>query len=188
MSRIPVAVGVGIPAYRDGLLAAFEAAGYPSEAPDTLDTWAAQEGRRGLVLKVDDIQGCESLARLRTVRTDLVVLALLGAPTSQFYRDALRYGASAAVAWDADFDLILHVFKAAVDAMCMIPLAVMQSLVGGRPESGTTAFEERWLGMLATGRSVADVAHEAGFPERDMLHILHQLYGRLDVASDEPTG
>jgi DNA-binding NarL/FixJ family response regulator len=183
MLTIPIVVNVDVPAYRDGLVATFGAAGFPTEEPDHLETWAAQEGLRGLLTSVTDAEDHEALARLRTLGDNLVILALLPEPTCQGYREALRYGASVAVAWDSSVEAILQAFHAALSGQCMLPLAVSQALLGGRPDSGTTVFEERWLRMIAAGCSTDDVANDAGYPERDMLRILHDLYERLGLST-----
>ena len=183
MRSLPVVVNIHVPAYRDGLVTAFADAGFPTEAPEHVEEWMREEGRRGLLMSVDGPDDCATLARLRTIGTDAVILALLGTPTSDFYTDALRHGASAAVAWDASVDTILRAFRAALDHQCIIPLAVAQVLVGGRPDSGTTVLEERWLSMIAAGSTIGEVACEAGYPERDMLQVLHDLYDRLGLSS-----
>ena len=183
MVSVPVVVNVDVPACRDGLVSTFTDAGCKVEAPQELDEWAAQAGGRAIVMSVDGPDDCETLARLRLLGGDLVILALLGDPTSDLYRDALRFGASAAVAWDSSIETILGAFRAAIDRLCMIPLAVVQELVGPRPGVGTTALEERWLRMISAGYSSDDIATDAGYPERDMLYILHHLYERLGLAA-----
>jgi len=183
MLSLPVVVIVDVPAYRDGLVATFTDAGFSIETPEKIDGWAGQPGRRAIVMSVDGPDDCETMARLHLQRGDLVILALLPDSTLEPYRDALRFGASAAVAWDASIETILQAFRSALDRQCMIPLAVVQGLVGGRPGLGTTVLEQRWLQMISAGCSSDEIATDAGYPERDMLHILHDLYERLGLVT-----
>ena len=188
MLSLPVVVNVDVPAYRDGLVATFLDAGFTIETPEKLDAWAAQPGGRAIVMSVDGPDDCATLAHLRLQGSDLVILALLADPTTDAYRDALRSGASAAVAWDASIETILKAFRAACDGQCLIPLAVVQGLVGGRPGVGTTALEERWLHLISAGCSSDELAAYAGCPERDMLHILDHLYERLGLSTQAEAG
>src|SRR5207248_2947151 len=183
MLSLPVVVIVDVPAYRDGLVATFTDAGFAIETPEKLDAWARQPGRRAVVMSVDGPGDCETMANLRLRGGDLAILALLADPTLELYRAALLFGASAAVALDASIETILDAFRSALDRQCMIPLAVVQGLIAGRPGVGTTVLEERWLQMIGAGCSSDEIAADAGYPERDMLHILHDLYERLGLAT-----
>jgi DNA-binding NarL/FixJ family response regulator len=138
MLGIAIVVADPVPAYRRGLEAVLEDAGFLPEQPSDLEAWVALKERRAVLLTVDRLEDCDVLARLRGTRRDLVVVALLRDPTLRMYLEALRKGASGTVAWDAPPEKIRKVLEAALDDECLLPLPLVQALVevkmtGGGP-------------------------------------------------------
>jgi len=174
-----IAVSDRIPAYRNGLCRALDEVGF--EALEVIDprAWAKDEGRRGLLFTVGSPEDSVFISELRSLNAELVIVALLREFNLRTVHEAIQAGADGAVAWEATPARIIAVLQAALDGDCLLPAEIGRVLAC----SVTTAtidhisrVEARWLQMLANGATVADVARDASYSEREMFRLLNRLY------------
>lgn len=112
------------------------------------------------------------------------VVALVQDTSVETHLEALRCGARSAVAWSAAPELIAQVVEASIVGYALLPAEVMAALVRRIPGAaplGVTDEERYWLGVLAEGSTVGQLATEAGCSERGMHRRLHDLYARMRV-------
>ena len=182
-SDIPIGVTDLVPAYRQGLVMALQDAGFDAEVVPDVDSWNRRAGRRALLLSVRLPQDSAILSSLQAANENLILLALLREAEVRAYDQALRAGAGSAVAWDATPDLIIKVLSALLDGACLLPVPVARALfVNDNPIVDLTDLaqeEVRWLQLLANGATVAGLARQASYSEREMFRLLNRLYQRL---------
>ncbi len=182
---LPIAVFDPVPAYRRGLIAALADADLEAEAPDDFESWTLGGGRRAALITVGFPHGLDMLENLAKANSDLLVVVLLREPTLDAYRQVLKAGASGVAPWDAPPEAVVRVMRAAFEGQCMVPVHIAQALAAPAPVkpeiSGVTAWEAKWLRTLASGATVADLAHESSYSEREMFRLLQRLYQRMGV-------
>lgn len=190
VNGVRVAVRDPVPVYRQGLIGALRDRGFTAEDPEDVEAWVEGEGPRSVVLTLATPADTVILRRLRAKSSLIPIVALLPEPTPipMSYADALRAGASSAVAWQTGSETIISVLEAALRSGCLLPLPVAQALVhSGRGATvapvAVAECECDWLHMLANGCTVGDVARWAGYSEREMFRLLRKLYKRMGVRS-----
>jgi DNA-binding NarL/FixJ family response regulator len=185
---LPVVVIDPAPSYRLGLATVLSQAGFgPVEEPEDALSWLAMPGCRGMLLTIRSASDWEPLRRMAAAGPDSVVVALLLDPTPDRHAEALRAGATAAVAWDSSPQLIVDVLAAAVKGYTLLPTPIARGIATGQPPKHdpdwVTSQEVEWLRMLAGGLTVQELAARAGYSERAFYRVLHGLYGRMRVAN-----
>lgn len=97
-------------------------------------------------------------------------------------RRALGAGA-VPVPRSAEPEVIVRAVDGALHGDVTLPVTVVRQLVGpidddaGRLPLGPE--EARWIQRLAAGTTVASLAGDVGYSEREMFRILHRLYERM---------
>jgi DNA-binding NarL/FixJ family response regulator len=185
---LPIAVIDPAPSYRLGLTTVLRKAGFgPLEEPDDLLTWLAAPGCKAILVTVRSANDWEPLRRMAGAGADSIVVALLVDPTPDRHAEALRAGATAAIAWDSSPEGILEVVTAAVRGYTLLPAPIARAIAIGEPcgqdPDWVTPQEIEWLRMLAAGVTIQELAEKAGYSERAFYRVLHGLYGRMRVAS-----
>jgi DNA-binding NarL/FixJ family response regulator len=184
--RFPVTVVHPVPGYRLGLLTALSHAGYAPFESDDAAEWVLDQAPCAILVAAHD---GEDLARLDQARgpAENTLVALLPHDDPSAYALALRAGADGAISWDSPPASIVDVLGAALNGCQLLPADVARALARGyRAEvkhSEVTEDEVRWLGLLADGRTIAELAQEAGYSIREMHRLLHDLYLRLGATN-----
>jgi two-component system, NarL family, response regulator DesR len=188
-ARMPLPVAVIDPAasYRLGLTSVLSKAGFvPFEDADDLPTWLAVPGCKAVLVTVRSANDWEPVRRMSGA-DGAVVVALLVDPTPDRHAEALRAGATAAIAWDSSPDGIVEVVTAAVRGYTLLPAPVARAIAMGEPPTPDADWispqETEWLRMLAAGITIQELAAKAGYSERAFYRVLHGLYGRMRVSS-----
>jgi len=180
---VPIAVSDPVPTYRRGLTGALRDAGFIAEEIDATDSWAARDGDRALILTLDPPHDAGLIARLKDLNPELRVLALVKGPSLTAFTDALREGATAAATWHETPEKVIEVLLGVLQDYCVLPAEVVRALVAtnGAPVDvpQVTAVEIRWLQSLADGVTVAELAKQASYSEREMFRLLQRLYRRM---------
>lgn len=117
-------------------------------------------------------------------KTALAVL-LAGAET-QRYASALALRAVTAVPADADVDVVVEVLVAAASARTSVPVQVARSLYGTPStvdSSSLPAAHVEWLVHLRDGGTVAGLARQQAYSEREMYRQLGRLYRQLGATT-----
>ena len=178
---IPVAVLDPVPAYRQGIIAALAQAGFIPEEPPDIEAWAGLGKPRGLLATIAGHEDQRAVLKLKGY--DVTIVALVRTYAASVYLDILRAGAAAAVPWDSRPDSIVRALEAALDNYSVAPSEVMRQLLAGgvapRERNGIKAAESAWLRKLANGSTVATLAQEVGYSEREMFRLLRDVYVRL---------
>jgi DNA-binding NarL/FixJ family response regulator len=180
---VRIAVSDPLPLYRRGIMATLADAGFEPEAPEDLLRWIEQEHRRVVFLTLQGPQDWATLAELRRVEVDLVVVAVLAEASVQAYVRAIVAGAAVAVPRDAPPATVKRVFEEAVNGTSVLPIEVVRALAipreGEHDEPPLPAREIDWLRELGQGATVARLAELSGYSERAMFRMLRDIYARL---------
>lgn len=181
--QIPTGVCDPVPAYRQGLIVALANAGFDAEAIQDPEAWAATEGRRVVLLTASLPEDSETIKKLTGVNSELSIVVLLQDASAPAYQGALAAGASGAVPWDENPEAVIEVLRAVLEDYCLLPTGVARALAMANGSSlgvpTITDWEKQWLQMLANGVTIAELAREASYSEREMFRLLHRLYERL---------
>lgn len=179
-ARRRVAVVDPVPAYRRGLVAALQDAGFDAHED-------AVQGR-GVGPRLDallvTVEPATVDADLEPPRGVGCVVALVQDTSVDTYLEALRCGARSAVAWSAAPELVAQVVEAAISGHALLPAEVLASLarrVPGGAALDVSDEERHWLCVLAEGSTVGQLAAEGRRSERGMHRLLHDLYARMRV-------
>ena len=170
---VHIAVSDPLPAYRRGMLATLNEAGFDSETPPDLLDWVRQEPRTAVVLTLETAADWSLLDRLRREHTDVVIVAMLTDVSPSGYVRALAAGAVTALPRHAAVEVVKRVFAEVMRGFSVLPIEVVQALaaphqhVGEEVEIGSR--ELGWLRELAAGATVAQLAERSGYSERAMF-------------------
>jgi len=185
--NVPIGVSDPVPAYRHGLTGALVDAGLDAEAVEDAPAWLQRGGRRGLLQSVNLPEESRRLTALRARNKDAVIVALLRNGSPEAYREALREGANGAVAWHEKPEKVIQVLREAFDDYCLLPFPIARALTLDDHEApelpGISAVEVGWLKMLAHGATIAELARDASYSEREMFRLLHRLYERVGAST-----
>ncbi|HEV3365345.1 MAG TPA: LuxR C-terminal-related transcriptional regulator [Acidimicrobiia bacterium] len=180
---LPVAVSDPVPSYRQGIVAAFERSGFDIEVTDDPERWAAEGGRRVLVMTVRPDEDLTIVRRLVLVNPEVLIVVLVQGAGAELYRAAFRAGAVGALAWDDPPDAVLAAVQVAAQGLCLLRHSVVEALATSAPppdqRQTLSPWEIKWLQMLADGKTVAEVGREVGYSEREMFRLLQRLYTRM---------
>lgn len=187
-AQIPTGVCDPIPTYRQGLILALSGAGFPAEEVGDLQVWASEGGRRFVLLTASLPEDSPTIRQLTAANRELAVVVLLRDASLSGYRDALSAGAAGVVAWDENPEAVIQVLRAveAIGDYCLLPAWVARAMAAAHEKADVevpdiTDREKKWLQMLANGATVAELAAEASYSEREMFRLLHVLYQTLGV-------
>lgn len=191
--EIRVAVVDPLPLFRLGAITALRAAGHPVDAPDDVWRWLSDTDPQIVLVGLSADPDWTFLADLHAARPDVRLLALVDHPAPETSVRALALGAVAVLPRAAPSDTLCAAVGALSRGQAVIPVAVVECIVGGLrgaspglwSEATTAAAppprEREWLRLLATGRTVADLARVAGYSERMMFRLLRGLYESMQV-------
>ena len=170
-----IALVGSVPAFRRGLASALADRGAPvSEVPD------GEPVPPGCGVVLVTVRSPEELHLLTPGARQAVVVAVLpdGSPAS--HREAFRLGASAAVAENESVEEIVEVVLAASEGRARLPSKIARILATSSVASTPVSTQERgWLRSLAHGATVAELAEESCYSERELYRRLGRLYRRL---------
>jgi DNA-binding NarL/FixJ family response regulator len=186
-SRIsgPVAVIDASPAYCRGLTAALPEAGFTVQNPEDPLRWAGKRGARVVTVTVEPESGAEAVRGFVSAGPDVQLVALLTETTASAYREALCFGACGAVGHDDPVAEIVETVSAAVRRRTLLPRSIAFEVANtnGTPSTAVklSAQETQWIRALASGATVAELADQVGYSERELYRLLKRLYAHLGV-------
>jgi DNA-binding NarL/FixJ family response regulator len=168
-----VAIIHGVPAFREGLCAGFTEAGLGACA---VEDAADLPDRRWDVCVLQ--LGAADVVPIRRRWPSVRIVGMLRAPSVEQYRAALALGLEGVVAEEAEVGEIVALTLAALRGWLSLPQDVAHALAGpARPQ--WVDIDQRavaWLAMVSRGESIASVAREAGYSERQMYRVMQGLY------------
>lgn len=135
-----------------------------------------------VLIRTDDDWRLPSNLLKRDPNISLVLV--VSDPTLKSYFRGLSEGACSVVDEHASRDVLLHAVAAALRKLMVLPLEIARNLI--RPEESDSvlaACEIAWLRQLADGMTIAVLAKQLQYSEREMYRILHEVYGKLGAHS-----
>jgi DNA-binding NarL/FixJ family response regulator len=142
--------------------------------------WAADGGMVVVGVRSNDDLGL--LIDLREGSPEAIVVALVDDAGGDLVRGALRAGANSSVPIESDPRAIVLALRAAEGDMSLMPAGLRGLLVDSAPTANggpLTDDEVGWLRELAGGSTVAQLAHRAGYSQREMFRLLGACYKKL---------
>ncbi len=181
----PVAVIDPCPAYCRGLAGALAEAGFTVHRPEDALRWASKKGDRVVTVTVEAESGEETVRTFASAGPDVQLVALLPETTASAYGDALRFGACGAVGHDDPLAEIVETVGAAVRRRTLLPRTIAFEVASTNGARSTavklSAQDTQWIRALASGATVAQLADQVGYSERELYRLLKRLYSRLGV-------
>lgn len=169
-----------VPAYRAGVVDILVRDGIPAEEAPTLEEWAAGQQRYALVVG----DGTEELSEC-VIERALATVVLIRRRDSAAYLEALSKGATVGMPWDSSPEMIVEGLKFALVGYGVMPAELLRRAIptaAHQPEVLSLGGEEmNHLVRLASGLTVAQLASESGYSEREMFRILRRVYDQLGV-------
>jgi DNA-binding NarL/FixJ family response regulator len=185
--RAHVAVLDPLPLFQRGVVEALTSDEVLVEVPADIRAWAAEGGRRVVILTLAAPADWELLEQLSH---GTLVIALLEENTEPSSIRALRLGAGSIVARNATTAVLRRTLDAVLAGEAVLSRSVVQALISSSRTAERTAppgvledAEVLWLRQLASGVTVARLAASAGYSERAMYRLLNRIYDRLGVTN-----
>lgn len=183
-----VSVVGGTPTWRRGMVSLLGDAGYTTVESESIPAW---EPGRGVQAVIAAITGDDDLAALRVLteaHPHIPVVAVPNEVTVSGLAEAVRAGAVVAVDSDEALDTFVAVIEAAVKDRALVPARVLKALASRvptvpDPSAWVSPDESRWLRRLAEGVTVADLAEEIGYSERETFRMLKETYNRIGATN-----
>lgn len=169
-------------AYRRGLGAALIEAGFVVTEGAALDERSPARGPETLVLTLRAPDQLNEIKTILAAEPDTGVVVLVEERRADIVADALRAGAAAVIERNAPPELVVDAIRACGEQHALVPLWAARAISArfpARPDRWVTDEELAWLRLLADGRTVAALADEVGYSEREMFRNLHDLYTRI---------
>jgi DNA-binding NarL/FixJ family response regulator len=157
---------------------------HPIEPPD-VQAWIGSGEPGAVIVALLDEVSADWLKSFRDYAPTRPAVALLAEVTVDSYRWALRSGASTAVSRNAAPEEIVESLAAACAQRCIMPAGIAQRLalaVNGEKHPALLTAEVEWLSGMTQGATVAELAKQAGYSEREMFRRLANLYVRMGVS------
>lgn len=187
---LDVAVIDPLPLFRRGVEAELALAGHRVDVPSDIVAWPGLGG--GVVLlSLVSRHAWELLTRLHEVSASSVIAVVdesAGESPGVAGLRAVRAGATSVMPRTAEPEILVRTVEATASGQAVLPVDVLTALAGRsssiavgphRPPTGQLL----WLGQLAAGCTVAELAGRAGYSERAMFRILRSLYREMGVES-----
>lgn len=185
---VTVAVADHCPSRRLGLRTILARAGFRVEEPSDLFGWIASTDLKVIVMVHDIDEDIEYMAALQRKQKDVILVVLTPGTSASACRRALLCGASAIVEVDAELSTICNAIVCAIDRRASLPIPAARSLAADARDKAASVshFEQQellWLQGLADGKTIRQVAVEAGYSIRRMNYLLADIYDRLGTHS-----
>jgi DNA-binding NarL/FixJ family response regulator len=184
---VQVAVVDPLPLFRHGAVAALTAAGHAVQTPNDVVEWVRQAEGAVVLLTVQAEEDWAILAQLGDVGSTAhsVVVLLLDESAGAGVR-AVRAGASSVLSRQVSVEVLQRTVAATIDGQAVLPEPVVAALVAGvgvnAVRQGVLSAEKlAWLRALAAGSTVAQLADQVGYSEREMFRLLRSLYRDMGV-------
>jgi DNA-binding NarL/FixJ family response regulator len=178
-------VGLG-PVYGHGLRIGLTAAGLPCDVLRGVADVLGVLGPGAPVVVVLPHAEAAALAALEVdgqARVEAVHVLTEG--SVEAYSRALRAGATSAFQDSAELEHVIQAVRGAALGCTLLPKHVARAM--SRPEVGPAPrlerHERRYLRVLADGATVAGLARQSGYSEREMYRLLSGVYSRLGAAN-----
>ncbi len=137
-------------------------------------------------LAVCGIRNEQDWSTLEQMLQDTPVFAIVPEPFEDNKVRALGLGAAGASARNAALPDIVSAICAIPRGFMLIDLQLLQRLclsLAPEPPFQLSQEEREWLRQLSGGTTIAALAKDGGYSEREMHRVMRRLYDRMDVAN-----
>ena len=165
---------------RTGICATLDQTEFHGVALDECDllAWVAKGGY--VVMNLETQADLDLVIDLREESADCVLVTISG--TSDLATAAVAAGANASLPQEGDAYGVVLALRASRAGLIVLPEALGWDLAAKAGRLGDVQLstdEQRWLTQLASGATVSDVAHDAGYSSREMFRLLGACYKKL---------
>ncbi len=181
-----VGVSGGTPTWRRGIIAVLDEAGHAVAELPTLGRWRPGKGGTAVIVHIDSSDELEHVTEFRNEHPHIAVITVSPEVGVAEFAASIRAGAASAVPEDVPIDTLVTVLEHVTTGMSSAPPPIMRAMAmrvaaGFGEALSIDQVDVERLRALANGWTVAQIASEAGFSEREMFRLLNTLYGRLGV-------
>src|SRR3712207_1675473 len=183
---VRVAVADPLSCYRSGLCEVLAEAGFAPEAPEDLHEWLRHPAQRTVILSLSLPEDSEHVQALRAARPDVRLVGLCTAPSLSYYTQFVLLGGLALLVRTTPPVVTVAALHVALAGHTVAPISAVRTLAErgqSLPAPPLTESETGWLRALVSGKTVAGLAWDAGYSEREMYRQLAKLYRRLGAAN-----
>lgn len=164
------------PMIADGISSALRAAGW---------TVATERDADVPVVVVIFVRTPNGVAEVRAARADdhIPIVALTETIDADLTADLVGAGATSIVWWDSPPEVLAAAADLARHGIATLPAPTLDWIArNGTNNASLTDAERTWLGHLAEGLTITELAPLAGYSERSLYRQLSQMYQRLGVS------
>jgi DNA-binding NarL/FixJ family response regulator len=171
--------------WRRGVAGILTDAGFDVVEIDHLQAWRPGRGGVAVAFRCRDLDAIPPAAAFIAEHPHIPLVVVVPVLGIAEYAAAVRCGAGGVVADDDEPATYGATVTAALADQFLVPATVMRALVARLPDSLDDAWlDEESLSLirsLAAGSTVASIADEKGYSEREMFRMLKELYTALGV-------
>ncbi|MEU3645233.1 DNA-binding response regulator [Lentzea sp. NPDC034063] len=179
---VRIAVVDPLPMFRQGTAAVLAAAGHAVEVPGDVVEWLRGAEMSLVLLSVVGEQDWELLACVANYSAAHWVIALLDDESAVPGVRAVQVGARSILPRNVDAATLTAAVESTIRGRAVLPPAAVVALAtgaSGLASSLPSPDQLSWLRGLASGKTVAQLAQQAGYSERAMFRMLQALYRQL---------
>lgn len=181
-----VAVTGGTPTWRRGITSVLEDAGFQTSETEDLSAWKPGRSGSAVILHVASGAELEAISPFHDEHPHIPVLVVAPQLGVAEFAAAVRAGAAAAIGEDEPVQGVIDTLSHVICGKSSAPPTIMQALAMRIPVGfgETLPIDEdatARIRALAAGSTVAQLAADSGYSEREMFRILGDLYARLGV-------
>lgn len=174
------------PLFVRGVASVLTDAGIKVDSTKNILDWALGPGARAVIVALSAPSARSLIVDLRSVRSDIAIVAVIEAGNPAAYAGALKIGACSAIQREAPARKLSAVVDAAVLGLSLLPVGVIRHMVRLSPSQTRPCLssgEVATLRALANGDSVAALAERLSYSQREMHRRLRKLYDRIGASN-----
>lgn len=184
--RVPsrLSAAGGTVTWRRGIAALLGDAGFEVVEFADLDAWRPGLGGAAVVAWEGADAGFESISRFVEDHPHIPVVVVTPAVDLSRAAEAIRSGAAGVVDESDDLGALTAAVGAAVDGRVCLPRGLVSSMAARipttpDPSAWLSEVECAWLRALAEGTTVAELAEQIGYSERETFRMLGAVYEKI---------
>lgn len=181
-----MSVAGGSPAWRRGVAAVLEDAGYETEPFAAISDWKPGVGGSAVIAQVDNEAAENALRQHSAAFPHIPLLAVVEDASAATTAHLLRLGATAVLDENEEVETFPDAVRASLQGRSSLPTIVVRAMAQSVPDRRDVTRwlddnEAAWLRRMSQGQTVSEIADDLGYSERAMFRILRNLYTRLGV-------
>ena len=183
-----IAVVGGTPTWQRGMTSTISELGFEVTVFAALQEWSPGRGGSAVVVHSPDVSSLDAIELFASDYPFIPVVAVIPDLDLSSFSTAIRAGASGVVDDAESIEELRLVISSAVQDRVSTPRHLIRAMAHRIPASSHTADlitspEGEWLRALAEGATVAALAEQIGYSERETFRILGDLYTRIGVSN-----